>query len=184
MVGLFSSNRQLGHRILARKKSVVNKLLVAERTLSRKTAMTYDGYCVSPPTGGYQKTCAHEGYVSAETCIAILFPGERYLNKHPSLPKAPVPRIHSVSQAWALYAVQSVGGQSGTREALQEEGDGMSDPAFDAKAGPWLLSTSANKNRKGSPGTRRTEQRSKPCAQNSFRSAATVSVHNRILIFV
>ena len=30
----------------------------------------------SPPTGGYQKTCAHEGYVSAETCIAILFPGE------------------------------------------------------------------------------------------------------------
>jgi hypothetical protein len=35
--GVILQLSQLGHRILARRKSVVNKLLVAERTLSRKT---------------------------------------------------------------------------------------------------------------------------------------------------
>ena len=35
--GVVLGQSQLGHRILAKKKSVVNKLLVAERTLSRKT---------------------------------------------------------------------------------------------------------------------------------------------------
>ena len=34
--GVVLQQSQLGHRILVRKKSVVNKLLVAERTLSRK----------------------------------------------------------------------------------------------------------------------------------------------------
>jgi hypothetical protein len=35
--GVVPGQSQVGHRILAKKKSVVNKLLVAERTLSRKT---------------------------------------------------------------------------------------------------------------------------------------------------
>ncbi len=35
-----------------------------------------------PPSGGYQKTCAHEGYVDAKTCIAILFPDDGLSLRH------------------------------------------------------------------------------------------------------